>query len=237
MRYWKAILFAPFVACVGLAIMAPTGGVPSRPKFQAVQANFSDLSGTASAPVAAFTAFSAAPTIILDETDQGADQKLWRIHANSASLNFGAIDDAVTTSKFALQFTRTGNVISAVNLGNTTDNPNVTVNGNAIPGIAGGTGKWRIVLGSITETSGGCSNNVSQGVSGCSRGAAGSIMVNFGTAFVLQPYCTVAPYNTSGGVAVETDVTPSTGSAGVLVKNTSGAAFDGFTLSIICIGV
>jgi hypothetical protein len=112
-------------------LMGATGGFPSRPTFQMTTSVFDGTGGTATAPQAGVVAKSPAPTMIWDETDQGADGKMWRIRANTGGFDIQTLDDSVSTARSVMNVTRTAAAVTAVNFGNATDNPPYTFLGSA----------------------------------------------------------------------------------------------------------
>jgi hypothetical protein len=70
------------------------------------------------------------------------DGKRWDITEinTSGTLSVRALNDGYTVARNALVFTRTGNAVTGVNVGNNTDNPTFTVNGVALtPSVGTGT--------------------------------------------------------------------------------------------------
>lgn len=99
-------------ALVALALlMAPSGGFPSRPKFQTVTAQAART--TENAPV---HSTSTHPGYQLTETDATADAKKWDIHADADLFAITATTDAGNENWNALVMQRTGAVVSIMNL-------------------------------------------------------------------------------------------------------------------------
>jgi hypothetical protein len=66
---------------------------------------------------------NALPAFWLVETDQAADGTTWRFASSGGTLGMHAFNDAKSTARQALGFTRSGNAVTNVNFGNVTDNP------------------------------------------------------------------------------------------------------------------
>lgn len=80
----------------------------------------------------------AAPRLYLNETDQAANDKLWAVRVNSKIFDIALFDDAKSAAVSVIQFTRgTGNVLSSVTIGNSTDQATVSVNGSLSAGVTG----------------------------------------------------------------------------------------------------
>jgi hypothetical protein len=78
----------------------------------------------------AIVASSLVPAIGLQETDAAADNKIWYKYANGAVLNHGAMNDAASTLRNYLVVARSGVAITALQYGNSTDNPSHTFYGS-----------------------------------------------------------------------------------------------------------
>lgn len=64
------------------------------------------------------------PRWYFSETDQAADEKLWGVRVNSKVFDISAFNDAENSARAGLSITRgTGEAISRVDLGNSTDKP------------------------------------------------------------------------------------------------------------------
>lgn len=82
---------------------------------------------------------SAEPRILLNETDQATDQKLWDLDVQSAILRGRTRTDADGTGQSWLIVTRgSGNAISNISLGNTTNNPTFSLLGTGALSLGGG---------------------------------------------------------------------------------------------------
>lgn len=83
---------------------------------------------------------SALPAYWLQETDQAADEQLWRFSVNARSFQVRALNDAANLAADGLLITRgTGPTpsITAIQLGNTTDNPTLLVAGTGFKTFRG----------------------------------------------------------------------------------------------------
>jgi hypothetical protein len=116
------------------------GGGRTTPDFaltSAGVANFalpvtSTFNGLAAGPTGAFSANSAAPNVVLNESDAAANGRLWRMRADAGVLAISSLDDAQTTPKDVFTATRTGNALTNIDIGQFTDNPTVTINGTDV---------------------------------------------------------------------------------------------------------
>src|SRR5690606_9223567 len=72
---------------------------------------------------------NALPRIRFTESDVSAENKEWYIHANAGAFNITTVNDALSATKSVLQATRSGNAVSAMVYGNSTDNPSHTFYG------------------------------------------------------------------------------------------------------------
>lgn len=130
MRRAYKIAVVAFVVSLPL-LMAPTGGLPSRPRFQTVTA-VQTATGTIGTP--AVTVSAATPVYLLNETDGAANNRAWYLAAGSEALVMGVRDDAASAAADFLTVQRTGTTVDSVNLQATA----VQINGTAIAtGISG----------------------------------------------------------------------------------------------------
>lgn len=113
------------------ALMAPTGGLPSRPMFQQVTATLSGVGGT-SQPSAINIGPSAVPSVVWNSTGFPANHQLVACFANGAAnvINCSFVsNDGSTRSPFLVATRGTNEAVSQVAIGNSTDNPTVLING------------------------------------------------------------------------------------------------------------
>lgn len=115
------------LAITGGALAIETGGFPSRPIFQS--ARIGAVAPQAASGLATVTTGASFAGVAYSVSGGAADSKLWDLYADATTFNGRTINDAGSTAKNWLTVTRTGNVVTAVALGNTTDNPPVTING------------------------------------------------------------------------------------------------------------
>jgi hypothetical protein len=80
---------------------------------------------------------NALPALWFVETDQAADGQAWRVASSGGAFGIIAFNDAKSTSRSALSFTRSGNAVTNVNFGNTTDNPAYTFHGTGTVAFGG----------------------------------------------------------------------------------------------------
>lgn len=136
------LMLATFLLTVAGGVIAQQsniGGLPSRPRFQAVTvgAGTGALTGQIIATRSAGgenAALSIKATgnagIGLRETGAASDAKQWDIVTGSGSLLMRTVaDDSLSASTF-LRIDRTAMAVTDVEIGNTTDNPAVTINGS-----------------------------------------------------------------------------------------------------------
>ncbi len=96
-----------------IALMAATvSGFPSRPTFQTVRAI---AVGTNAAPN--IEVASSQPVVIFNDSNNAADEKIWRFLTGAANLQFATMDDARTVSNTWLTASRAGNTTSNIQLG------------------------------------------------------------------------------------------------------------------------
>lgn len=205
-------------------LMAPTGGFPSRPTFQQVT-----VSG------------AAATDIFVNSTGAGADQQVWRIRHNGATQwQFSAINDARTVSRNVLSATRAANAITAVDLGNVTDNPPATLNGQSltatflcttacsVAGMQVGA-RARILKGTTTSRASTTTNSLDPDLqftnmpAGTYAVSARIMFTSVGGGWSSQPFSSVAL--SGGGTGIETSgyqaAAPGGGSCGAAYTMTS----------------
>ncbi len=114
--------------------------------------------------VAAVQVQAAAPALSLESTGAGTDSKWWDIGSGGTTqLSFRALNDAGNAASNYLQITRSGSAISAVALGNATDNPSYAFLGTNTakfsgPISAAGTGA-QIIVGTSTKYAWGTGTN------------------------------------------------------------------------------
>lgn len=113
-----------------------------------VKASGGTFAGVGASSVALIAASNTAAVYFVDAS-QPTDSKFWPVFTNSSNFVIGATNDADTVTRAAFSATRTGNAISAIALGNTTDKPPITLNG-ATTVLAGGGGSLNI--GANTDT-------------------------------------------------------------------------------------
>lgn len=107
------------------------------------------------------TLSSSEPRLILSESDQGSNAKKWDMDVAAAVLKIRTRTDADGTGKDVLAVTRgSGTAVSAIAIGNATDAPAVSVNGQAYADTTGSftgtlTGVTTIVTGTIHYTQSG----------------------------------------------------------------------------------
>lgn len=97
-------------------------------------------SGAAAATAAINITATSLPTIYMDETSSGADAGRWRLFASAGRWLIGTINDLESASRNAVEIDRTGVAVTAVNLGNTTDNSALNALGTG-PATFGGSVK------------------------------------------------------------------------------------------------
>lgn len=103
-----------------------------------VKASGGTFAGVGASSVALIAASNTAAVYFVDAS-QPTDSKFWPVFTSSSNFVIGATNDADTVTRVALSATRTGNAISAIALGNTTDKPSITLNGPvSIPAPASG---------------------------------------------------------------------------------------------------
>jgi len=81
---------------------------------------------------------SARPGFWFVETDQAADNTTWRTSSEGSTYTIAALDDARSAVKSAFEIDRSGNAVTDLTLGNTTDNPTIFLRGAAVVGSATG---------------------------------------------------------------------------------------------------
>lgn len=79
------------------------------------------------------------PDYVLDETDADADDQTWSMFASAEVLRLSAFTDDGLTRRDILTVNRTNAAIDDIDIGNSTDNPTVTVNGSSLPATSSGT--------------------------------------------------------------------------------------------------
>lgn len=137
---------------------AVTGDVTATGSFKASGGTFPGVS----ASVAQLLSGSNVAAMYLIDASQGADGKFWPVFTSSGNFGIGATNDADTVTRIAFAATRTGNAISAVSLGNTTDKPPITLNGPVtIPAPASG---FTLSLASSTSGALGVTSTLAGGV-------------------------------------------------------------------------
>jgi hypothetical protein len=80
---------------------------------------------------------AAIPMMQLNENDQAANGKLWKLFAQSGVVQFTATNDADSVDRAVFAFTRSGNAVSALAFGNATDNPPYTFLGTGLTTFSG----------------------------------------------------------------------------------------------------
>lgn len=78
------------------------------------------------------------PQFRLNESDQGADGKLWKTFSAGGTWTVTATNDADSVDRALFSATRTGNAITGLSVGNTTDKPQVSFNGSQLVTTADG---------------------------------------------------------------------------------------------------
>lgn len=78
----------------------------------------------------AFEVNGAQPAFQINETDQGADGKIWRFRCNAGTIQLETRLDDGSIGRTGLSISRSGQAITGITLGNSTDNPAVTIFGN-----------------------------------------------------------------------------------------------------------
>ena len=91
------------------------------------------------------------PEIVMGTNSGVANQSFWHVSANAGSWYVAALNDASSSERPGLLFNRSGAAITGVTLGNTTDNPPLTINGLTTI-LTGGTGIG-LTVGTLTDTS------------------------------------------------------------------------------------
>jgi hypothetical protein len=99
------------------------------------------------------------PRLILDETDGGADKRLWDIDVNANVLTIRTRTDADGSGKTILTVTRGATTaIASIDIGNATDLPAVTINGATIAASATSAGSFTGTLTGMTAGTTGTMN-------------------------------------------------------------------------------
>lgn len=123
---------------------------------------------------------STRPQIGINQTGAATDAKKWFIQAASGQLAFQTIDDAETVNKTFLEFDRTGNAVTAVLLGNATDNPTYTFLGTGTATYTGPIVSNATGVGLTVNANGSSNSLVIAGTTG--RSALGEFAANGNTA-------------------------------------------------------
>lgn len=116
------------------ALMAPTGGFPSRPTFASVTAT---AVGTNTAQGLLLSSTNS--YLKFTDTDGAADEKQWHFRNDGGIFSLVTDLDTGAPSKNAFQFSRTAGALTTLALGNATDNPAVTINGVQVATLSGAT--------------------------------------------------------------------------------------------------
>jgi hypothetical protein len=89
-----------------------------------------------SSPLSLLHASSAAPGIILEETDAGTDEKYWRIRAEGSILRFEGVNDAFSSTASWLNVTRSTGARTVDNIAfNTSTNERLRITSAGLVGI------------------------------------------------------------------------------------------------------
>jgi hypothetical protein len=228
------------LSCVCVTLIADAGGIPARPKFQAVTVTSGALttsgtvSTTASAPSVSVGKSGTDAYVTMFAT-AAANTGRWDIQASGGgTLNVRAVNDAYGTASNAFSAGRSGATLTTVSIGNATDNPAVSVNGRALPKFT-----YAVVFGNSGTT---CTlqSFSNQNVSSCVRASsvAGRYQLNFTSAYTTAPTCTAIIDLTAGGTSatvVQLFSQPTTTSVVFQVQTTAGTVTDQ-VLYVTCMG-
>lgn len=217
-RYRGRAAILAFAAFLPL-LMAPSGGLPSRPRFQSVMILGA---GTGYAPAQASLGLSSsAPIISINESAAAANNRLWSLSAQGEALLGRALTDDESSAGTWLEVNRTAHTVDTVNLRATS----VQANGVAIPTSA---------YGYMDGSAGGCTIDAayaSQGVSGCVRNGVGQYTLTV-TGFATRPVCQATASSNPGET---TAVASAANTVVVLRYNSAGAAIDS-DANVHCVG-
>lgn len=247
LRAYKIALVS-FVVALPL-LMAPTGGIPSRPRFQAIgvnqaagaagtingvapsdwarlsQANIFTQSSTTNPAV---LASSASPLIAMNETDGAANNRRYYIAAIAEQFRMGLHDDTPAVATDFLTVDRAGTTVDSINLQATT----VQANGSIIA-----TG--RLASGRFTNNGAVCAvaADESKNISSCTRNGAGDVTVNFSAGtFDNTATCAVSHYfEGSANLRIFQVIGVSATAMQVRSYTTAGTITDA-PFTIVCVG-
>lgn len=233
MRKWitgiaAALLVAGWV-WAQTAYNAP-GGLPSRPTFQ--QVTTSHAWATDNGAVAAIV--SGIPMVTLRDTSQAANARNWRAYLIGTTFKLDSSNDAQNVNSVVLAATRAAGSasLSEIDIGNSTDNPAVTINGVTAPS------RYAAGVLSITASSCGIAGFVNINLASCTRNSAGNYTVAFTSGFHTQPACVFTPSGTGTTQLIAT--TGGSGGASIIVATvapTTGTSTDWTgNLQMICVG-
>lgn len=221
MRSYKVALIA--FCCALPLLMAPSGGFPSRPIVQTVNATSTYGGGTGS--TTAFVARSGYPALELRESDAAANNVRWRLGASGEQFFIDALADNGASGGTVLTVERTGTTIDSINLQGTA----VQVNGVAIPKMARG----------VVGGSGSCAINTSwsnAGITGCTSSGTGVYAIDVTAAgFTDEPACTASSRTSALQINEVRSEATTTINVALQTFNASGVATDG-QVSLICVG-
>lgn len=226
---------ASFVVALPM-LMGPSGGLPSRPRFQALGVGTVAPTRAGDANVGTSTFKQASTTntaftvggpeqanFFLREDNAAANEKIWRIAASDGSLLFIAPNDAESAATTFANFARTGTTIDSLDLTLTT----LSQNGFAVPKAASGV---------FTGVGAGCGASVQSKLT-CTPVGSGSYTVNLAAGFTVAPSCVVSVSSGSNiSRSAQTTATPTTTAVSVVHYLVGTGAAEG-PFAIICIGV
>ena len=235
MKRTKYFALGLLLALAGGAFAVTGGGFPTFPTFQSVTAVSTGGGGSGAHP--AFLAKSAVPAIVWQSTSGGTDQHNIQCYYNGGSLQFNCtlLNDAGAAERQWLSITRgTGVAVSGISLGNTTDNPPVTVNGQPVLKFAAGQIGTNASSCAIQTTGAGYFGAVN--LASCVRNGVGDYTVSFTSALPHTALCLTTP-ETNSAIFIAAVAPPGGANVNLKTYTSAGAASDGpYTINLMCYG-
>jgi hypothetical protein len=175
----------------------------------------------------AIQATAAQPSLGLKNSGGATDGKQWDVTSpTSTTLCVRTLNDANSAAKNVLCATRSGNTITQVDIGNSTDKPTVTVNGFTYQ---------RVIRANVTGSAGGCTitSGSSSAFTACTRITTGQYQLTYSGWASFSPICVSS--GTSIPIGVSNDG-PSTTTLNVYVFNTTTGASADNSFHTVCVG-
>jgi hypothetical protein len=223
----RAPIFA-LIVLLGFApmLMAPTGGYPSRPTFQTTRQTGALTLPPSTSTNQLYNGLNGTnPSIVFGNSAGAANGHFFEINSGATQVLMRTVNDAFAAVGNAFVLTHTATALTGIDIGNATDKPAVTVNGQTL---------LRTVAATQNNAAGACSISVGLGINtgACTYNGAGDYTITFATAFAVAPICTA----TSGDATFILRMSGIGTSTVSVQTRTTAAALADSRFNVMCVG-